>query len=101
MLAYESNELVNKRTRVWLTAAIFPDLCADPEPECLASDGIQMAADATKFARGWTRNGGMLFYEKSAGTQGGILQEYSNPFTGAVGSLKLGPIERDQRDTTY
>ena len=100
LLAYERMEVRNKRSRYWVTAAIFPNLCVDPEPECLPSDGIEMAADGTGFPRGWTRNGGMLFIETGPGNQRN-LREYSNPFTGTVGRLNLRDVDRDQRDASF
>jgi hypothetical protein len=82
----------------WVAATIDPELCVTFE--CSPTDGLEMAADANKYPRGWTRSGGMLFIETGPGAQRNIW-EYSDPFTGAVGSLRIENVDRFERDTSY
>ena len=103
LIAYEREEYETSKNgkrslgRRWVTAAIYPNFCTPSE--CLPSEGDEMAADGAKFPRGWTRNGGLLFIETGPGNQRNI-REYSNPFTGEVGTLNLRDVDR-QRDTTF
>jgi len=104
LIAYEREEYETSKNgrrsinRHWVTAVIDPESCS--QFECLPTDGIELAADGQKFPRGWTRTGGLLFIETGPGNQKNI-REYSNPFTGEVGTLNLRDVDRDQRDTTF
>jgi hypothetical protein len=103
LLTYEFIEVVlNKRGKVsstqWRTAVIDPIECE--AFQCAPSDGDMLPVDSTKFPRGWTRSAGLLFIETGPGNQRDI-REYSNPFTGEVGSLDIQDVDRLERDTSY
>ena len=105
LLAYEWLHYVPRRNgrtsfqdTYWTAATLDPDDCVPIE--CEPIDGQEMAADANKYPRGWTRAGGMLFIETGPGAQRNIW-EYSNPFTGEIGSLQIQDVDRFERDTSY
>jgi hypothetical protein len=105
LLAYEwlhyvprKNGRTSFKDTYWVAASLYPDDCA--ALECTPEDGQEMAADADKYPRGWTRAGGMLFIETGPGAQRNIW-EYSDPFTGAIGELRIEDVDRFERDTSY
>jgi len=102
-LAYEYiGQQTSKRGKVvssqWFTAVFDPDLCE--VIECVPSDGLLLPVDSTKFPRGWTRSGGLLFIETGPGSQRNI-KEYSNPYTGEIGSLNIPNVDASERDTSF
>jgi hypothetical protein len=105
LLAYEWFHYVPRRNgrtsfkdAYWVAATVDPNDCL--VSVCVPEDGQAMGADADKYPRGWTRSGGMLFIETGPGAQRNIW-EYSNPFTGEVGTLQIPDVDLGERDTTY
>jgi hypothetical protein len=103
LVAYEYiAQVLGKRGKFtssqWFTAVVDPELCE--MSECVTADGLQLPVDTTKYPRGWTRAGGMLFIETGPGAQRNI-REYSNPYTGEIGGLDIQDVDRFERDTTF
>jgi len=104
-VAYEYEEVETNKNgkvlnRIWSAGTIYANECE--LSDCVPYDGVQLAVDVFKYPRGWTRSGGLLFIETGPGAQRNI-REYSNPYTGEIGTLDIRNVDRYQyhRDSTF